>query len=330
MRARTILLLLTLSAGAAEQTLELRGQIEPAPGKAAVTLDAALGSFTASTISDARGRFKFKKLQPGPYSVTVFIAGAGVSRRTVEVTPSLADPKGRVHAVIPFNPSPVSAGRLAARRNTVSVGDLAIPDRAKREYDEAQQKLGGNDVEGAIRHLKRAVEIAPGYMMAWNNLGTIAYHARRFEDAETYFRKALEARPGAFPPAVNLGGVLLYTGKHEEALKFNKYAVETRPRDALANSQLGMTYFLLNQDDEALRYLNAARELDPSHFSSPQLLMAEIHIRRRDRLSAIKELKEFLALHPDSPEAPKVRGFLDRLMNPPRPATQAEAPSPAP
>lgn len=328
MHAGTILLLLTLAAGAAERTLELHGQIEPAPGRASVTLDAALGSFTTSTVSDARGRFKFKKLQPGPYSVTVFITGAGVSRRTVEVTPSLADAKGRVHAVIPFNPSPVSAGRLAARRNTVSVSELSIPDRAKREYDEAQQKLGSNDVEGAVRHLKRAVEIAPDYMMAWNNLGTIAYHARRFEDAETYFRKALEARPGAFPPAVNLGGVLLYTGKHEEALKFNQYAVETRPRDALANSQLGMTYFLLKQDDQALRYLNAARELDPSHFSNPQLLMAEIHIRRRERIPAIKELKEFLSLHPDSPEAPKVRGFLERLTNPP--ATKTATPTPAP
>jgi Tfp pilus assembly protein PilF len=155
--------------------------------------------------------------------------------------------------------------------------------------------------------LRRAVEIAPQFSAAWNQLGTIAYQTRQFSDAETNFRKALAANPEAFEPLVNLGGVLLNLGRLREALGYNQQAVARRPNDALANSQLGLSYFELDEMDLAEKYLKAAVQIDPAHFSHPQLPLAEIYIQRGDRVSAVQALRSFLDRHPDSPEAAGVR-----------------------
>jgi tetratricopeptide (TPR) repeat protein len=271
--------------------------------------------FAASTRSDAGGGFRFRNLPAGPYSVVVFVPGRGEIEQTVVVGPSQADANGRVTVRIRF---PEGSGALEAveKGHKVTLRELKIPDSARRELSAAERLLGKQDVEGAIRRLERAVEIAPQFTEAWNSLGTIAYQTHRHEDAEKFFRKALEHDPGAFYPAVNLGGVLLNLEKPDEALKYNLYAVGERPRDALANVQTGMSYFYLGQYDQAVKYLLESKRLDPSHFSHPQLFLAHIYLRRSDRNAAIAELEDFLRRYPDAPQAAEVRADLGRLRAP--------------
>jgi Tfp pilus assembly protein PilF len=193
------------------------------------------------------------------------------------------------------------------RRHSVTTRELTIPDRAIRDFADAQRDLEKRDVEAAEKHLEHAVELAPQFATAWNTLGTIAYQTHRFALAEQRFRHALKQDPAAYEPLVNLGGVLVTAHKLDEALEVNVHAALTRPGDALANSQLGMTYFELGQFDAAVKYLERARTLDPAHFSHPQLYLAEIHLRRGEKREAALVLEEFLEHHPDYPQAASVR-----------------------
>jgi len=307
------LLALAVPAAAAERGLELRGRIEPAPGRAAVAIHGALTPFSGQAFSDSKGRFTFRNLVQGAYTIAVFLPGYGEVIRTVDVTSGLADAKGRVSVVIPFDPPGRAAATAIKERGTVSVKTLAIPGRAQAEYQAAQGDLARRDTESAKRHLERAVELAPHFMLAWNNLGTIAYQTGRHADAEKYFRAALERDPGAFYPVVNLGGVLLNLGKLDEALKYNEYAVRERPHDALANSQLGMTCFLRGDSERALKHLTEAKRLDPGHFSQPQLYLARIYAGRGDAKAAARELEEYVRLHPDAPESAGLRRQIEQL-----------------
>ena len=123
---------------------------------------------------------------------------------------------------------------------TVSATVLSIPERAVSEYEEARRCLSRRDSERAVQHLSRAVQMAPQFSAAWNQLGVMAYQVRRYSDAETNFRRALAADPEAFEPLVNLGGVLLNLKRPADALPYNQSAVMRRPNNALANSQLGL------------------------------------------------------------------------------------------
>jgi tetratricopeptide (TPR) repeat protein len=298
--------LLLLAFLAAPAVYDLNAQLDP-PAEASISIFRVASPFTASTLSEENGRFAFRKLEPGAYTVSVFIPAQGEARQTIEVGPGTADPRGRVSLTIHLKDSDFVYADPMRRRHSVSTKQLAIPDKAVREYEDAQRDLAHHDPDTARRRLEHAVELAPQFATAWNNLGTIAYQTRQYARAEECFRAALHQDPTAYEPLVNLGGVLINLDKLQEAYDYNRHAVLMRPNDALANAQLGMTDFELGSPDEAEKYFRRAAGLDPAHFSHPQLFLAQIHARRGDNRAAAKDLEEFLRYHPDWPQAAKMR-----------------------
>lgn len=279
---------------------DLTGRIEP-PAAVQVFLHGATSPFESTAGSGDDGRFRFRRIAAGTYTLSV-----ASTTETVELGPGTADRKGRVDVVLRID-SVHSSGA------TVSVTVLSIPDRATHEFDQAQRCLARRDSDCASGHLSLAVKTAPQFVAAWNALGVIAYQTQRYSDAETNFRRALAADPEAWEPLVNLGGVLLNLERPQEALAYNQSAVSRRPNDALANSQLGLSYFGLHEYEPAEKYLKAAVSLDPSHFSHPQLALASIDIERGDRTAAVGEFRSFLEHHPDSPQASAVRQRMEEL-----------------
>jgi Tfp pilus assembly protein PilF len=303
-------LMLAASAVSGEPLYDLSGQVRPA-GPASIGLFGANAPFEASA-STLDGRFRFHKLLPGAYTVVVDSNGRGEARRTVEVGPGTAGSRRRVRIDIEFAPGDFVAPE-PARQHTVSTRVLAIPSGARRDFDEARKALTRRDTAAAVSHLERAVAAAPQFANAWNELGTIAYQTRNFARAEECFLRAHDQDPRAFEPLVNLGGVEVTLQKTERALDYNIQAVLARPGDTLANSQLGMAYFQAGNDDLALKHLEIARRQDPAHFSHPQLLMAEIHLRRNDRAAAADDIEDFLKFHPDWPKAAAMRQAIAQL-----------------
>jgi tetratricopeptide (TPR) repeat protein len=299
------LLVAVPAARAAGPLYELAGHFNPAGG-ASVSLFGVSGPFTASTLSDSSGRFTFKKLEAGTYTIAVFLPADGEARQTIEIGPSTAGARHRVILNLEFKPGDFARAPAVAR-HTVTTHQLAIPDKALRLYDDARKRLSHRDPEAATQCLQEAVELAPQFSSAWNEMGTIAYQAQKYTRAEECFRQALAADPASYEPLVNLGGVLINLHKLEEAWDYNVHAVLLRPADALAHSQLGMTYFEMGRLDLAEKHFLEAVAIDPAHFSHPQLFLAEIHLRRGDKLSAAGDLESFLKHHPDWPQAAKMR-----------------------
>jgi tetratricopeptide (TPR) repeat protein len=306
-----LLAVLAASAFAAEPLFELSGQFLP-PGRASVSLFGARNPFAAATLSDAAGRFTFKNLRADDYTIAVSITGRGEARRTVEVGPAAAGSHRRVSLTLDLKDSDFEMA-APVRRHSVSAGQLAFPPSALRDYQQARKDLERHNPEAAAKRLEDAVAMAPQFAAAWNELGTIAYQTHKFDRAEECFRQALEQDPGAFEPLVNLGGVLVAVHKLDEAADYNLRAVLARPNDALANSQLGQTYFGLARMNLSEKYLERARQIDPAHFSHPQLLLAESHLRRGERREAAAVLEEFLKYHPDWPQAAKMRETIAEL-----------------
>ena len=297
---------------AAERAYELNGRIVP-ESAAVVSLFGATTPFHAKTVADAQGRFRFRKLEPGSYTVAIFIRGHGEQRQTIDVGPGTAHTRGRIKITIEAaNSGPVSKELLQGQA-IVSAHQLSVPESARREYEEAQKKLARPDIPAAIAHLEKAVQIAPQFAAAWNNLGTIAYQTRQYARAEAYFRKALDEDPDSFEALVNLGGVLINEHKLDDALAYNSTAVRRRPNDALANSQLGLTYAERGNLDLGQKYLEIAKRIDPGHFSYPQLALARIHMQRNEYPAAAEEYRDFLRRHPDTPETVWVRKALADL-----------------
>jgi Tfp pilus assembly protein PilF len=296
-----------------ERAYELRGRVLQKDGAPftgavfAVIISGATRPFTARTQTDLGGRFKFADLEPATYNLTIVGPSGGDMTKTVEIGPSGAVEGFRVEETFCFD-----AGLYTETPHTVSARRLAVPEKARREFERALTRLSEHRVAEAAEILQKVVESAPGFADAWNQLGIIAYQTGDYPSAERQFREALKQEPDSFSALVNLGGVLVAQGKSEEGLAVNRRAMEKAPHDALAQSQLGLAYFLLDRLAQAEEHLRQAKTLDPRHFSSPQLVLAEIYRLQGKFAESRLELEEFLRLRPDSAAAERVRQLLGR------------------
>jgi len=312
LRRVLLAMLIATAASASEPALyELSGRMVPRLG-AYVWLFGVNLPYLRTTLADVSGNFKFKNLQPGPYTIAIFSRRRGEARRTIEVGPAVADRKRHVKLTLELKESDFAFGSLI-KSNLISARQLAIPNAALRDYREAQKELSKHSADSAVRLLEHAVDLAPQFSAAWNSLGVIAYQTQKYDRAEECFREALAQDAQSYEALVNLGGVLVTVRKLDEAMDYNLRAAVLRPNDALANAQLGMTYFGLGQNDLAAKYLERTREIDPAHFSHPQLLLFEIHLRQGQRKTAADDLEDFLARHPGWPQAAKFQETIARL-----------------
>jgi hypothetical protein len=120
----------------------------------------------------------------------------------------MADSKRWVNDMLRLDAVRFESNDTSRRRATVSARELSIPARARQEYEEAQKRLSRPDVDGAVGHLQRAVEIAPQFSAAWNRLGTIAYPIRTCVDRDAFaiaFENALQ-NTGSSRPACGWSG----------------------------------------------------------------------------------------------------------------------------
>jgi Tfp pilus assembly protein PilF len=191
--------------------------------------------------------------------------------------------------------------------DTVSLRELAVPDKAKDKYEDAQRRIAKRDLDGAKRSLMAALSLAPEYSAAWNALGTIS------TDPEPNFRRALQSDPDNLDAVLNLGGWLLKTGRAEDALGYNQRAAFELPGDATAHAQLGMNLYQLGKLSDAERSLLAAKRIDPKEPSLPQLFLAEIYARRGEKSRAASEIEELLAARPPDTLAVTLRAAIAKL-----------------
>ena len=98
---------------------DLAARISP-PARASVSVYRVASPFTASTLTGEDGRFTFKKLEPGAYTVAVFIPARGEARQTIEVGPGTADDRHRVVAHAGLKDADFAFSDAARRRHSVS------------------------------------------------------------------------------------------------------------------------------------------------------------------------------------------------------------------
>lgn len=100
---------------------------------------------------------------------------------------------------------------------------------------------GGRSKE-SIRHLRRAVELAPGYGAAQFNLGVALAASGDLRGSVAAFRAAADLLPDDADAASNLAEVLLLTGEPGPAIAAFRRALVLRPADARAEYRLASAF----------------------------------------------------------------------------------------
>jgi tetratricopeptide (TPR) repeat protein len=109
------------------------------------------------------------------------------------------------------------------------------------------------------------IERNPKAWMAHNNLGTVLLQKGQVDEAIVHFRKALEIKADHTDAQANLGSGLLQKGELDEAIAQYHKALEIKPDYALVHYDLGNALLLKGQVDEAIAHYEKALEIKPDY-----------------------------------------------------------------
>lgn len=120
------------------------------------------------------------------------------------------------------------------------------------------------DLDGAIKEYNAAIQIAPAFVEAYNNLGFILARRKEVNDAVMRYQKALDIDPGYVPAHINLGLLLGERGDAKAAIEHLRKATRISPSNADAHYQLGKFLAAAGNVGEAAMQYREALKIDPN------------------------------------------------------------------
>ncbi len=172
----------------------------------------------------------------------------------------------------------------------------------------------------AISHLRRATEIYPEYIEAWDGLGRGYSDTGQWAQASAAFRKAISLNPDYPDPYNNLGVVHARQQRWDEAMAAFRQAVTLRPDLAEAHRNLGDIYEYRGWTEAA----QAERTLEVQPTDPLAWLRAgSIFLRLGWAEEALGALREAVRRDPTLPEARLALAQAYDTLNRPREAAEA-------
>ncbi|MBZ5492522.1 MAG: tetratricopeptide repeat protein [Acidobacteriia bacterium] len=197
---------------------------------------------------------------------------------------------------------------------TISVTSMAAPKDAMRALVKAQ-KIKAEKPAEAEKELAKAVKIYPQFAAAWTLLGDLHREHNDFNTARTDYGQAIAADPQFVNPSYGLAMIAAQEKKWDDTIRLTEQVIK------LNSAAFPLAYFLNAAANYNLQKFAPAEEsakrfkgLDTQH-SHPDvcLLLSYLYSGRQDYASAAREIREYLVLAPNSPDAESLKNEAKRF-----------------
>ena len=197
---------------------------------------------------------------------------------------------------------------------TISVTSMAAPKEAMHAYEKAQKLMAAKPAE-AEKELNKAVKVYPQFAAAWTLLGDIHREHNDFSGARDDYTQAIAADPAFVNPNYGLAMMAAQEKKWDEAIRFTDQVIK------LNAAAYPVAYFLNAAANYNLQKFAAAEEsakkfkvLDTQHTHPDVcLLLSYLYSGRQDYAGAAREIREYLVLAPNLPDAESLKNDAKRF-----------------
>ncbi len=187
---------------------------------------------------------------------------------------------------------------------TISVTSMGAPKDAMRAYEKAQKVQAEKPTE-AEKELNKAVKIYPQFAAAWNLLGEIHRERNEFDAARVEYAQAITADPQFVSPHYGLAMIAAQEKKWDDTIRLSDQVLK------LNSAAFPLAYFINAAANYNLQKFDAAEDsakkfkaLDTQHAHPDVcLLLSYVLSAKQDYAGAAREIRDFLAISPNSPEA---------------------------
>lgn len=240
------------------------------------------------------------------FFVVLLLAAAAAAQIDIDMSPS-APAERR------FN----SPAGISTTSGLVTVAELSIPAKARKEFDKGLESLRKQDFKQALQHLNGAVFIYPPFAGAYNNLGVV--YARLGDTAceREALEKAIELNDHFALAYLNWARLSLAASDYAGADGALRKVANLDPGDPLAVVLLTYSEFMQGRWEDAITASQRAHSLNKPHAFAHRVA-ARAFEQQRQFGRAIAELNLFLEEDPSSPIADSVRKELGIVQALPR------------
>lgn len=192
---------------------------------------------------------------------------------------------------------------------TISLTTMNAPKDAKSAYEKAEKAFAQNKFPEAEKELNKAVQIYPNFAAAWSLLGDVHQQQNRLDEAIQDYNHSLAADPQFVNPAFGLGLVAMQEKRWQDAAQFTS---QVSKLNALAFPAAyfynAVSNYNIGKFDIAQESARKYKTLDTDHHHPEVcLLLGEIFTRKQDYAAAAQEMRDFLTISPNAPNAEEVR-----------------------
>jgi tetratricopeptide (TPR) repeat protein len=199
--------------------------------------------------------------------------------------------------------------KQVAEKDFVSVSDLSVPRRARKEFAKASDSLAKENWPQARDRLNKAILFYPSYAGAYNNLAVAYAHLGDAGLERQALEKAIALNSHLALAYLNFGRMDLDRGNLPEAITELKTAAALSPKDPNGFILLGYCQYLQKHFDEAIAASNEAHNLSAPH-SLAHRVAALAFEQKKQFDHAATELILFLQEEPPGPAAERARNEL--------------------
>jgi Flp pilus assembly protein TadD len=187
-----------------------------------------------------------------------------------------------------------------------------VPKPARKEYEKGVKSDVAGKADDAIRHYARAVDLAPDYYQARNNLGSAYLTKSDFSHAQDQFERVIKENPTDASAYFNLANLYLLKSQYQPCEDWVEKGLRREPDSAFGHFLQGSLYARTGRSGDGESALRRSLELDP-FMSKSHLALVNLYLQQKRSADAASELRLFLKNFPEDPFAPKAKQVLEKL-----------------
>ena len=171
------------------------------------------------------------------------------------------------------------SGRKSESLATVERGLALNPDFAPFHLTIANLLREERDLEAALHHVERAIELSPNSGYAHEQRGRLLFGLNQFDAARAAFETALQFEPGKRTTFFYLGLAEVELVNHAGAVEWFQRVVEIERRFALGQLFLARSLLEVGRIEEAKRAQDLARRYgaDPTELRRNEIRLRELN-----------------------------------------------------
>jgi tetratricopeptide (TPR) repeat protein len=261
------------------------------------------GSLVTSGYSLPGGGFTFDNVPAGRYEIRA-VLGLQDARERVD----LEHPNQQVTLRIS---GPVAEPGSASA--TVSVAEMRIPEKAKKEFQKAQEAFAKHKLDEAREHCTKSLAVAPTYSRALALSALLNLSENKLEEAIKDGEQAIKSDYGYGMGYVVLAATYNAAKRYDDAVRTLEHGTSLTPNSWQAHFEMAKALLGKGEYQRALASADRAGQIAPPTYAPIHLIRAHALIGLKAYSDAMLELEKYIGDDPNGTNTADARKTLDQV-----------------